>query len=85
MATKEEKNSIKEIWVARDKDGTLTAYRGKPVRTEEYFMPNENCKVIIDFDAENSDDYTWAELPSNFYPEITWENSPKKLVIDTKD
>ena len=54
---------IMAIWIARNKDGTLEAYRSKPERKYK------------EFDAEDWLDY----LDDDEYPEVTWENSPKEL------
>ena len=54
------------MWIARDRDGCLFAYKEKPTRRE----------LLGIFYSENL-----APLPSDLYPEVTWENSPKELVV----
>ena len=55
------------IWIARNKDNTLEAYRVKPERKAKSF-----CSSPID----------WLDyLHDDEYPEVTWENSPKELTI----
>lgn len=55
------------IWIARNLDGTLDAYSVKPVRKKK-------C-----FESEIKD---WLEcLDDDMYPEVTWENSPKELIV----
>lgn len=61
---------MKELWIARDKNGELYLYKVKPIRSEDVFYSPE-----YDF----LDDY--FRLPNDSYPEITWFNSPKKLEI----
>lgn len=59
------------MWIARDRNGSLYAYNRKPVRFEDYF----GCLTEWG---------TWDEelgLDKNDYPEVTWENSPKELVV----
>lgn len=55
------------IWIARNLDGTLDAYSVKPVRKKRRF------------ESEIKD---WLDcLDDDMYPEVTWENSPKELII----
>jgi DNA 3'-phosphatase len=78
-------NSVKDIWLARDLDGSLFAFLEEPVRDKdvERFMPSKDCKDVFDFNTgESFDDNTYVELPSHFYPKVTWENSPKKLILE---
>lgn len=62
---------MNSIWIARDKDGTLCAYDQKPCRIafEEIWLP------------ENGDDRRNYEVfNDDWFPEVTWENSPIELV-----
>lgn len=54
------------MWIARDRDGGLYIYANEPTRSEYGFFYSEG-------DGEF--------LPNVFYPEVTWENSPKELVV----
>ena len=55
------------IWIARNADGTIEAYKAKPVRHAK------------EFDSEIQD---WLDnLDDDMYPEVTWENSPKELTV----
>ena len=54
------------IWIARDKSGSLFVYDTKPNRGEKRFEPTTPRREIVQEDH---------------YPELTWENSPKELVI----
>ncbi len=57
----------KLIWIARNEDGTLEAYKAKPERKKHGF---------------ESDIEDWLDnLDEDMYPEVTWENSPKELVL----
>lgn len=52
-----------KIYIARDKDGALAIYKGKPIYNEEFDTFNGDYNLI---------DY----INSNLYPEVTFENSP---------
>ena len=58
-----------KIYIARDKDGTLAIYNGKPTYDEE-------------FDTFDGDDNIIDYINSNLYPEVTFENSPVILKSD---
>lgn len=59
-----------KIYIARDKDGTLAIYDGKPIHDEE-------------FDTFTCDDdgngYLVDYVNMDLYPEVTYENSPVEL------
>jgi hypothetical protein len=77
---------MKVIWIARDKNGELFIYTAKPVRRAEKFKYKDYYQDTFDAINEYEDPgYPWTKLPKNFYPEVTWKNSPKKLIIDNKD
>ena len=54
------------MWIARDKPGNLWWYEEEPKRGEEAFI--QQTRIC-------------AALPTTFYPELTWENSPKELIL----
>lgn len=59
-----------EIWIARDRIG-LWAFDVKPIKVEEdnfYTIPNGNFKIY--------------ELDEEMFPEVTCENSPRKIKIE---
>lgn len=62
-----------ELWIARDKDGRLHLYRNKPRRYE--------CGVVVYFDAATPNLYSYP-IDRNIFPELTCENSPKKVRIE---
>lgn len=66
------------MWVARHKNGEITLFKDKPVRKREFFCPKkwDNLKDLVGLPF-NSKSYDWL------FSEITWENSPKKLKIET--
>ena len=61
---------MKSIWIARDKDGMLCAYNKKPDRYafEGIWQP------------ENGNVSNCGVLDGDWFPEVTWENSPIELV-----
>ena len=56
------------MWIARDESGCLWIYTLKPVRRISTFAP----KDVNTF---------YNQISGVFYPEVTWENSPKELVV----
>lgn len=57
-----------ELYVARDKDGTLAVYPEIPERN------------VVGGYFHFSYDY-YLPLDDDLFPEITWENSPKKVEL----
>lgn len=57
------------VWIARDKNGTLAIFENKP---------------ILDYDnawyCEHIDE-KFSTINHEMFPEITFENSPKQLII----
>lgn len=58
----------KTYWVGRSKGGELYVFAEKPKKGTTKFIPASSI---------------WHEIPEEYYPEITFENSPKKLVVET--
>ena len=59
------------VWIARDENGDLSMYDRKPEKLERFFVPNNIKGKKI----------SWWDLPESRFPEITWENSPKKYKL----
>lgn len=57
------------VWIARDKDGTLAMFKNKPILDIDNAWYCEDCDD--DFSIVNKD----------MFPEVTFENSPKQLII----
>ena len=57
-----------EFWIARDKDGDIALYYEKPTldRLEEFW-----CNAPFGM-----------RLSINWFPEVTFENSPQKVKIE---
>ena len=56
------------IWIARDKSGELNVYCRKPEQRKSGYF---SCSSLI------------GNVPRRLYPEVTFENSPKELIIET--
>ena len=57
------------VWIVRDKDGTLAIFKNKPI-------------LDIDDDWYCKDyDYDFSIVNKDMFPEVTFENSPKQLII----
>lgn len=54
------------VWIARDMSGSLWIYSDKPVQDATLFFPQIGAEL-------------W-KIPSDMYPEVTFENSPIELV-----
>lgn len=54
------------MWIARNKSGTLVLWFNKPVRQGEGWYNNDGFFI----------------LDSVQFPEVTWENSPKKVKFE---
>ena len=54
------------MWVARDRDNKLYLYPRKPIREKQSGIFSEN---------------EFCEVNSKYFPEVTWENSPKEIAI----
>jgi len=61
------------MYVARNKNGFLWLFNAEPTREEHCFVNMQN----IDINTWNC-----VELNRHSFPEVTWENSPKKVVLE---
>lgn len=66
---------MKNFWVARDKDGTLILYKGKPVRGS------------LDKDKWVSFGVHWEnfEIDSSLFPDLKWEDEPVEVKLTKVD
>ena len=61
------------MWIVRDKDGSLWLYEDEPIRDEDRWV------------CEGSSYSGFAEIEEiRPFSEVTWENSPKELIIKTE-
>ena len=54
-----------ELWIARDKSGFLNLYDKKPTFDGEYWVSNSS----------------WSSIDLEYFPEVTFENSPQKVEL----
>ena len=76
--------NFNQLWIARDKNGQLCVYRGKPIRADYGFVDSDlpaGIRCLAECVAY-SDNY--VEIPKDMYPEITFENSPQLLIPKTE-
>lgn len=59
------------LWIARDKDGELCLYTQEPERNGDSFWYGNYPY-----------EHTYIKLCNLLFPEVTWENSPRKIKID---
>ena len=55
------------MWIARDKNGRLFAYKKRPMKGEFCFLPKYGTKM--------------CEVCCNYYDWMTWDNSPYYIRI----
>jgi hypothetical protein len=67
---------MKVIWIARDKDRRLYVYASKPLRKDTIFSSDPTSDVYFD------DNVSEKHIPDDFYRDLTWENSPIKLILN---
>lgn len=58
-----------KLWIARDKDGMLYLYDSKP------HLLSDNASY---YDSDNGCFY---DIPINWFPELTFENSPQEVEL----
>lgn len=71
------RNRVK-FYVARDKDGSLWLYIGKPIRSESVFASELN----IAFAKYN---FHILGLNENDYKDLKWEDEPVEVFINMED
>lgn len=76
---KEPRNNV-HFYVARDKDGELYLYMGKPIRISDEFITCyggniiEGAKVFLDYGLNEND-----------YANLKWEDEPVEVFLNMKD
>ncbi len=59
-----------KLWIARDKDNTLCIYSEEPKRVDgEFFIASEDT------------DWDFMMIDSEYYLDVNWENSPKRIYL----
>lgn len=80
---KGKKKSINNVhfYVARDEDGELWLYLGKPIREEENFF---KCKAGTDVIC-SAKQFKAFKLNINDYKNLKWEDKPVEVFLNIKD
>lgn len=70
------------FYVARDKDGTLRLYMGKPIRGEYFFVScwEKGGKCI-----RLGSDFRMYSLNETDYKDLKWEDEPLEVFINMED
>ena len=76
---KEPSNNV-HFYVARDKDGDIYLYMGKPVRmTDEFIQCNGGCIL------EGNKGFLNYGLNENDYANLKWEDEPVEVFLNMED
>lgn len=65
------------FYVARDMDGKLFLYIGKPVRKSDEFLPGNDGKLVVP-----SRKFSQCGLNKNDYADLKWEDEPVEVFIN---
>ena len=71
MANINKKRFDMELWIARDKNGSLYLYDKKPLKHEDFGF----------FESLDSNGYQF-QISCKYFPEVTFENSPKQVKME---
>lgn len=66
---------MNSIWIARDSNGLLYAYKDKPIRNETGWRSIEGSRHID----------SWYQLNANWFLDLRWEDEPIELIIKVKE
>ena len=75
----EPKNKV-HFYVARDEDGLIYLYLGKPIRYSSYFGTDVNIQLIVsetNFEAFN--------LRVDDFKDLKWEDEPVEVFLNLED
>ena len=80
-STSSKKRNIVHFYVARDMDGNLWLYMGKPKRSVNEFEPasNEYCVILTYYNFEV------FGLNENDYKDLKWEDEPVEVFVNMED
>ena len=68
------------FYVARDMDGKLFLYIGKPVRKSDEFLPGNDGKLVVP-----SRKFSQCGLNKNDYADLKWEDEPIEVFLNLED
>lgn len=81
-AKQEEPVNRVHFYVARDMDGRLFLYIGKPIRVDNRFSPNPIEGIIALGCGCN---LQWYGLNENNYKDLKWEDEPVEVFVNMED
>lgn len=61
-----------KLWIARDKDETLWIFEEYPIKKEKVFYPTGDITGRFTY---------YRSMPTDMFPEVTFENSPKQIEL----
>lgn len=73
------RNKVK-FYVARDTDGSLWLYIGKPTKIKDDFMAGYQCRSIAGEDC-----FSEFGLDANDYVNLKWEDEPVEVFVNMED
>ena len=76
---KKPKNKV-HFYIARDRNGELLLYMGKPFRGIDRFHPCQNGCIIT-----NEDNFSNFGLNKDDYAYLKWEDEPVEVFINLED
>ena len=76
---KEPRNKV-HFYVARDSDGILFLYMGKPIRSTSEFLPSDCGRLI-----NSSRNFSKYGLNEDDYAYLKWEDDPVEVFITLND
>ena len=68
------------FYVARDMDGILFLYMGKPIRATSEFLPSDYGRLI-----NSSRHFSKYGLNEGDYADLKWEDEPVEVFINMED
>ena len=77
---KKPKNNV-HFYIARNKNGTLWLFMGKPFRYEDSFIGNSD-KLVFVLTYRN---FNYLGLNENDYANLKWENEPIEVYLNLKN
>ena len=69
-----------QMWIARDKNGSLSLYACKPIEIGGYFYVHDGS-ARIDYGTKYAAGWYIDGINRNLFPEITFENSPQMVEL----
>lgn len=78
-AKREEPVNRVHFYVARDKDGSLWLYMGKPIRTDDKFASSIN--IVL----RSPNKFRYLGLNENDYSNLKWEDEPLEVFVNMED